>query len=533
MTSEPRAFAAVDIGAATVSVSIVGKLGRAWRLIGSIALPSVDGPDIAISILLDRIARADAAIVERLGLAGDAAADLVRLEVRSDPARTLGIVAATERSLAPLVAAAGRSGWRTVSASAQSTDPLAMSRLLLDGGTDAILVGAGDPPAADERSALGELAALVAAVATRRPDRLIILAGGMADRQAEFGDPAGHGIETVLAPAAGVGSAGAPLQDLLSELAGRSDDARRGFGAAASTLAALTDRHVELIEIGYDGAVRAVARPATASEPARLRLDVVPNAGLAPAEPDDAIVDRVLTWSTVAMDRHRVRDRLRELRIAPWSDATGDGLDLRVAAAHAALGRLADATGATGDPAPDLLVASGGVWASMPMPFVAMTLADLLRRPGASQIGFDHASLLAPIGSIPDESERRAVMADLLDDLLVPLGTLIMPSGLRSGRPAGRLIVHDGDRADVTDLSHGELTRVALPPGVAAVAEFRFRDTVRLGGRGRGFAVDVAGGATGVLVDLRDVPLRLPDRADGRRDQLRAWQAAVGPTVPA
>ena len=40
-----------------------------------------------------------------------------------------------------------------------------------------------------------------------------------------------------------------------------------------------------------------------------------------------------------------------------------------------------------------------------------------------------------------------------------------MPSGLRSGRPAGRVIVHDGDRADVTDLSHGELTRVPLRAG--------------------------------------------------------------------
>jgi hypothetical protein len=279
--------------------------------------------------------------------------------------------------------------------------------------------------------------------------------------------------------------------------------------------------------------VRAAARPATASEPAWLRLDVVPSAGLAPAEPDDATVDRVLTWSTVAMDRHRVRDRMRELRIAPWSDATGDGLDIRVAAAHAALGRLVEATGAAAEPAPDLVVASGGVWSAMPTSLVAMTLADLLRRPGASQVAFDHASLLAPIGSIPDDAERRAVMVDLLDDLLVPLGTLVMPSGLRSGRPAGRLIVHDGPRADVTELSHGELTRVALAPGVAAVAEFRFRDTVRLGGRGRVFAIDVAGGSTGVLVDLRDVPLRLPDRADSRREQLRAWQRSLGPAVPA
>ena len=68
-----------------------------------------------------------------------------------------------------------------------------------------------------------------------------------------------------------------------------------------------------------------------------------------------------------------------------------------------------------------------------------------------------------------------------------------------------------------------------LGPGESAVAEFKFRDNVRLGGRGRQFAIDVAGGLAGLLVDLRDVPLRLPDRADARREQLRDWQAAVLP----
>jgi hypothetical protein len=68
---------------------------------------------------------------------------------------------------------------------------------------------------------------------------------------------------------------------------------------------------------------------------------------------------------------------------------------------------------------------------------------------------------------------------------------------------------------------------VDLPPGESAVAEFQFRDTVRLGTRGRHFALDVAGGLGGLLVDLRDVPLRLPDRADRRRELLSAWQAAL------
>ena len=143
----------------------------------------------------------------------------------------------------------------------------------------------------------------------------------------------------------------------------------------------------------------------------------------------------------------------------------------------------------------------------------------------------DHAALLAPLGGIPDAMERRAVIADLADDLLAPLGTVVMPAGLRIGRSAGQLVVH-GARSDATtELEAGELSIVPLGPGEGAVADFRFRDTVRLGGRGRGFAVDVAGGLAGLLVDLRDVPLRLPERADARREQLRTWRDAVRPAV--
>jgi len=77
------------------------------------------------------------------------------------------------------------------------------------------------------------------------------------------------------------------------------------------------------------------------------------------------------------------------------------------------------------------------------------------------------------------------------------------------------------------DLMPGGLALADLPPGTAAVAEFRFRDSVSLGTRGRHFAIDVTGGLGGLVVDLRDVPLRLPDRADLRGELLDAWQATV------
>ncbi len=78
------------------------------------------------------------------------------------------------------------------------------------------------------------------------------------------------------------------------------------------------------------------------------------------------------------------------------------------------------------------------------------------------------------------------------------------------------------------ELRSGNVEIVELPPGSSALVELHFQDTVRLGGRGRHVALEVTGGLGGLMFDLRDVPLRLPDRADLRRELLETWQTAVG-----
>ena len=538
MTADPRAFLALDLGAATSSAALIGRIAHRWRLIGSLAVPSSSNADGLIVELIRRVAAADPAVTAAIGLTGpdgavDAArlaAELPRLVARSAPSRTILVTAVSERAVEPLAAAARRSGWRTRSVTLDAGDPLQITGRFLDQAVDVLLVGAGDPPGADERRRLDELAAIVAGAVARRPELTVILAGAMADQleriEAAVGERTG---ELLLAPAAAAGEpAGSALRELLDEIRGGPDDPRRAAGRTVAALADVLDRRVELIEIGFDGGLRATASPGIGGNHAVATVSIVADAGLVPPESTDATVDRVLAWSTMPLDRHRLRDRLRELRLWPWSGIAGDGARLRLAAARAALTILVDATPEQSEmPAPDLVVVAGGAFAVAPGPAVALAVADVLRRPGAITLVQDHARLLGTIGVIPDATERRQALSDLVDDLLTPLGSVVIPGGIRSGASAGRMTVHAGMGSSETDLVPGGLEVVDLPPGQIATAEFHFRDAVRLGTRGRRFAIDVSGGLGGLLVDLRDVPLRLPERMDRRRELLDAWQESL------
>lgn len=542
MTADPRAFLAVDVGGATSSVAIIGRIAHRWRLVGSLAMPASTPVDAIAVELIRRVAASDPGLAVAIGLtdggrpvdAETMAAELPRLLGRSAPRRALLALAVSARALGPIADAARKTGWRTSTAQLDGTDPLKLTNRILDPSVDVLLVGAGDPPGADERRRLSELAGIVAGAVARRPDLTVLLAGAMADHlgrlEASSGvRPANRPGELLLAPAATTGDPpGAPLRELLDEVRGGADDPRRAAGRITSALADVLDRRVEVIEIGFDGGLRATASPGIGGEESQAIVSIAADAALLPPDPDDATVDRVLAWMTTPIDRHRLRDRLRELRLWPWSGIAGDGARLRLAAARAAMAILVDATPEQSAlPTPDVVVVSGGAFAVAPGPAIALAVADVLRRPGATSIAYDHARVLGALGVIPDASERRQALIDLVDDVLTPLGTVVIPAGIRAGTSAGRLTVHAETGSSETELVPGALEVVDLPPGDVATAEFSFRDTVRLGSRGRRFAVDVSGGLGGLLVDLRDVPLRLPDRLDRRRELLDAWQESL------
>ncbi|MBA3876056.1 MAG: hypothetical protein C0498_03830 [Anaerolinea sp.] len=538
MTRALSALAVVDTGAATTSVALLGRPGERWRLLGSLAAPAGVEEDDLLAVLASRIRVADAPLAEAVGLGPAGLGALPRLASRSAPPRNLVVIGASRRSVALLEAVAARTAWQVEGASTETHDPREMSELALRSDVSAVLVAAGDPPGPDERAALDDLAGLVAAVARRRPELRVILGGSIRGRRTwteGFGtDAAGDPDRILGAPA--IGPRKPPdegLRSVLDGLLADPLDGRRALRASATSLADLLDRRIELLEVGHDGGTRVVAAPGAAGDDPTSAAVMTARGALVPPDPDDALVDQVLAWTTGSLDRHRMGDRLRELRAIPWSDPAGDGARLRLAAGRAALARVAAVTpDLSALLAPDLTIIAGGCFAAAPARAIALAVADTIRRTGATQLATDPARLLGPIGTIEDPAERRALLADIAGDLLVPLGSVVLAGGLgarRTDANVGQLTLdHDGV-ATRHELTAGELAILDLAPGVPALATFEFRGTARVVRRARRVAVPVTGGLAGLLVDLRDIPLRLPERRDRRRALLAAWAALAWP----
>lgn len=538
MIRVPRALAVIDAGAATTAVAILGRPANRWRLLGSLAAPAGQVEDELITLLGSRIRKADPELSAAVGLEAGDPAIIPRLACRSATPRTLAVLGASRRSVALLEGAAARTPWRVESASTETHDPREMTELVLRSDISAVLLTAGDPPGPDERTALDDLAGLVAAAARRRPELQVILGGAIRARRAwtdGFGsDAPGDPARIVEAPAI----AGRKLRDegLRGVLDGLFDDpldARRGLRAAAVSLADLLDRRIEILEVGHDGGARVIAAPGPADDAPTSSAVITVRGALVPADLDESLVDQVLAWTTGSLDRHRMADRLRDLRAQPWSDAVGDGARLRLAAARAALARIAAVTPELSSlPAPDLTVLAGGCFAVAPPAAVALAGVDTIRRTGATQLAMDPARLLGPIGTIEDAGERRALLADVMADLLVPLGSALLVAGVGARRDdaiVGRLTLEGEGGAARHDLTAGELAFIDLPPGARAEATLDFRSPARFGRRTRRGGVSVTGGLAGLIVDLRDVPLRLPDRRDRRRALLAGWSALAWP----
>lgn len=517
------AFVTLDGGTATLAGGLVGRVGGRRRLLAAAAVPAGADPEALAAILAGRVRTMDAGLAAEASIP-DAAATLPRLVATGTPPRLAAVLAVTEATRAALEVDATAAGWRTVGASAERDDALEAMRRATRPGVEILVVGTGVPPSADERELVAELTALAGGVLERRPDLPVVLVGAAAASPSRVPP----GVEVVSVPR----PHGDPAEDLRGILAARragSDDAREALAAVAGTLAEVVGLRVEILEVGMAGALRArAAPPDRPGDPPTVAAAELPAAALGLVEDDD-VLDRVEAWTTVAIDRARLRDRLAELQLAPWAELDGEGAVLRGAALRSSVERLVAATdGEVGGPAPDLVVLAGGAWSAVPAPAAVLVLADAVRRPGVVQVALDAARLLAPIGTVADPGARAELLGELLDDALVRLGTLAVVGGV-ARRSTGQLRLRaEGAPADLA-LPGGGLALVDLPPGRAGAVEIEFRGAVDLGTRGRRFALAATGGLAGLVVDLRDVPLALPERSDERREALLRWERVLWP----
>ncbi len=537
MTPTTRAAITVDAGSATTAVALVAEVGTRWRLLGALAAPAGADERQLVERLLVEVASADPELAESTGIRAGRADDLPRWRVASAPPRTLAVLAGSPRAAALAERVACGTGWRIALADPESHDPREVTALLLRRDVAAAFVFAGDPPGADERASLGDLAALVAAVRVRRPDLPIVLAGAMAAHRRRFdrlGLDAEPGASVLGLPTVRGTDPVAAARMVLEDLRAPGGDARTALATATAALAAALGRRVELLEIGHDGGIRVRAEPAIGDRPARLEWTATADGALVPPTPGDDVVERIAGWLGRDDELGRLADRIHELRSSPWAGSGVEPARLRLAAATAALERLLARTPALSDgPGPDLVVIAGGGFALAPGPAVAVALADVLRRPGAVAIAMDHARLLGPLGAVGGTDDRQAIMTGIHDDLLSPLGTLLVLPDPGVGRrlgPAGRVELRGTDVELDLDVGSGTVELVDLPSGAAAAATVTVSSGGWLGRSARRIAVPVSGGLAGLVVDGRGVPLRLPGRRDERDATRASWHDPLWPS---
>ena len=460
--------------------------------------------------------------------------DWSRLEVHTWSSPRACLIAGSARTGELLERALLGAGWQiTARFYGPHPDPVALGEACLDPAVHAVVMGGHEGAEETERDAMRRLWPLAGSLARWRDDIAVIACGPFVERPEGIPDTR---LYSLPAPDAVALTAPSTLRVAAIQVgahlvgAGSVGDARQGLRTSIASLAAIMDERVEGIEVGAAAGSRTLASPEQELRHAVLEAGAyLPEAIL----DDETVADSLLRWSTLKGDPMGHIDRLRELRLHPWSAVDADGLRLRFAALHAALQRIdtawagAQETSEGHDEAPGVTVLSGGGFSTLPTAAIGLALIDSVRRPGVFTILHDHARILAPLGALPVEDDRRRLLGDLLDDALLPVGSAVLTGTIgRAGKSAGTMTISTPLGADELRLEPDGVRMVDLPPGIVASLEVDPGDGEVMGVQGQQLSLEVRGGLGGLLVDTRDIPLRLPGGDDGRK-LLEAWQRPV------
>lgn len=529
MTQDTSAFFTLDRGTVSTAATLIAPVDGRYRMLASAAAPSAIEPESVLEDLAWRVARSDASVAGSM----EGWRDWSRLEVHTGRAPRAVLVAASAAIGDLLDRAFSGAGWAIAARFFEGApDLIAFGEACLDPRVDAVVIGGRDDVEDEERERAGMLWPRTGALARLRDDVAVIACGPFIERPE--GIPEGR-LYSLPAPDRVPMTAESTLRQAAQQVgshlvnagAAVAADGRTALRTSTGSLAALLASRVESIEVGAVASSRTLAHA-----DGELRHAVIAAAGLLPqaALDDDEAAEAIMRWSALGGDPAARLDGLRELLLHPWAETDRDGAHLRLAALRAALDGLqaawsaAHSAGGHDDEA-DVVVLSGGAFAALPPAAAALALVDAVRRPGAATILHDHARVLAPLGALPVEGDRRRLLADLMDDCLLPIGSALLTDEPGSrGNGAGHIGISSSLGEDRLDLEPGQLRLVDLPPGIVARLDIDPSDGPVLGVEGQRLTLEVSGGLAGLLVDTRPIPLQLPDGSEQRRAQLEAWE---------
>jgi hypothetical protein len=520
----------VDIGSAWTKAAIVARARNRWRIVTQVAQPTAWGEDELRSSLTKRMS---GVVDQRVsGRIGELLLGAPRIACHT-PRRVgrLGMAGvSSELSGTSARRAAESAGW-TVEEAATADDGRSLTARLAalqEADVDAwLLTGGFNAGRADQAL---EMAGLVAAArgASRQP---VIWAGSAAlapEVSALFEDGAVRVVDNPRPDARTENPL--PLRHALEELLQRMVEpggVRQltpvSFRRAISELARSTMRSVLGVDLGarYLTLVRSDDLGAAESR-------VFASGGLsAPGLVAAGGPGRLARLLPMAIDELAVADALRNLHARP---GTLPQTDDELAITHAATRYLLAQAVGEGSPIEglDLLIGCGRTIGAAPRPQqAAQLLLDGVRPLGITQLAIDSAGVLPPLGALED-GEIAEGMGVLRDDLLVPLGGAVVTRGGRAGQVPMRVNVHRVGWPDEgpVEVRNGQLQILPLGRGQSAELEVELMPGVTLGGAraGRRIHATVSGGAVGLLLDARDMPLAAPRRTDDRRAVLSAWR---------
>jgi hypothetical protein len=521
----------VDVGSAWAKAGVIGRVRGRWRLVTQVAQPTAWGAAELRRGLIDRLV---AAGDPRLASEWEALLDgASRIECHTarHPGRLAVVAVSREVSGSSARRAAEAAGWQVVESVTLDDGRTLADRLarlqsaevdawLIAGGFDdarspraleaAALVASARLPAsgpvvwagsallADEVTALFESGA-VSAVANPRPDARREETGPLRDR----------------------------LQAVLREIVADEDERHLASVALPRAIAALAadgGLRVLGIDVGARGAVHVLAEPDGTSA-----VRVYSTGGLAGAAEMSGAPARVSRIAGDAGDEAAVADLLRTLRARPATlPQTAEELSATQAAARMLIAAMAEDGPAE---SVDLVVGAGRTIAAAPHPGgAARMLLDGVRPIGVTQLAIDAGSVLGPLGSLPD-AEIREGIALLAEDLLAPLGTSVVCRGGGPGQLAMRVTVHRPGWPSLApiEVRVGQLHVVPLAAGQEAELVIEPGPGISLGASRRSPRVQAraTGGAVGLILDGRGVPIALPRRGDDRRAVLAGWHDAL------